>query len=605
MRLTGATRRARWPRCLAAVILICAGAAARASAEYRTIELEGLRILFDSDWVTRAAPGYLPVRFEITNLGDVREIELVGEGHRFFRSAPGVMPGGSVIRQIVRLARGDRVRLTLPIPIYADSESISFLIRENRRTLERFGFTNLQSRVMPRDASTVIVADLGTPLATRAAAWARPDPHTSGTRVVSRPGTATSIALGTGASMDLVLDPARLPSNWLGYTTLRAVLIGSDEWQKLADAQRTALLAWTAAGGDLIVVDSSLAALQLPETGQPLFESDFSRRYFFGRVHATTSALIDAAGLAGTLIAMEGFSDAEWALPANGAPDWGKIAGRGFRLPIPGIEGVPARAYVLILLVFSLLIGPVNYWILRRYRRQVLVVLTAPLLSAAFIVLLATYAVAIEGLAVYGRATTFTMLDQVSRQASTRAAVSLYAAGMTPSGGLRFPRDLAVFPLGRDGLGTRERLVLDLTETQRMSSGVVQARSPANFEQISHRPARERLSFQSEQGALAVVNGLGETVSGLLYRQGDTVYTLNGPLPPGSKSVLRISAASPQTLVPADLPAVSKFMSIVENQPPGSYLAVLERSPFWDPGVPAIIERGSFHLVMGWPERVR
>ena len=266
---------------------------------------------------------------------------------------------------------------------------------------------------------------------------------------------------------------------------------------------------------------------------------------------------------------------------------------------------MPARAYVLILVVFSLLIGPVNYWILRRYRRQVLVVLTAPLLSAAFIVLLASYAVAIEGLAVYGRATTFTLLDQVSRQASTRASVSLYAAGMTPSGGLRFPRDLAVFPLGRDGLGSRERLVLDLTETQRMSSGVVQARSPANFEQIGNRPARERLSFHSEQGALAVVNGLGETVSALLYRQGDTVYTLNGPLPPGGKSVLKVATVSKHTLVPADLPAVSKFMSIVENQPTGSYLAVLERSPFWDPGVPAIIERGSFHLVMGWPERTR
>ena len=171
MRLTGARRGARWPRCLAAVVLICVGAAARASAEYRTIEVEGLRILYDSDWVTRGAPGYLPVRFEITNLGDAREIEIVGEGHRFFRGSPGLMPGGSVIRQVVRLARSDRVRLTLPVPIYADSESISFLIRENRRTLERFGYTSLQSRVLPRDASVVIVwAETGS-LRTNHSVW--------------------------------------------------------------------------------------------------------------------------------------------------------------------------------------------------------------------------------------------------------------------------------------------------------------------------------------------------------------------------------------------------------------------------------------------------
>ena len=43
------------------------------------------------------------------------------------------------------------------------------------------------------------------------------------------------------------------------------------------------------------------------------------------------------------------------------------------------------------------------------------------------------------------------MLDQATKQAATRAAASLYAAGMTPSGGLRFARDVAVFPIGADG----------------------------------------------------------------------------------------------------------------------------------------------------------
>ena len=148
--------------------------------------------------------------------------------------------------------------------------------------------------------------------------------------------------------------------------------------------------------------------------------------------------------------------DANWALPANGARDWGTIAARGFRLPIPGVDGVPARAYLSILIVFSLLIGPANYWFLWRKRQQVLLVLTAPLISAMFIVLLAGYVVAGEGLGVRGRAVTFTMLDQVRKQASTRGSMSLYAAGMTPAGGLRFPRDVAVFPIGPDGTGSRD-----------------------------------------------------------------------------------------------------------------------------------------------------
>ena len=38
---------------------------------------------------------------------------------------------------------------------------------------------------------------------------------------------------------------------------------------------------------------------------------------------------------------------------------------------------------------------------------------------------------------------------------------------------------------------------------------------------------------------------------------------------------------------------------------PGSYLAVLDRSPFWEPGVPGLMERGSFHLVLGFPQGQR
>ena len=49
-----------------------------------------------------------------------------------------------------------------------------------------------------------------------------------------------------------------------------------------------------------------------------------------------------------------------------------------------------------------------------------LLVLTAPLISAIFIVLLAGYVVAGEGLGVRGRAVTFTMLDQARKQAVTR-----------------------------------------------------------------------------------------------------------------------------------------------------------------------------------------
>ena len=61
----------------AAVALVCVSSAVPEAREYRTVEVESLKVTIDSDWVARTTPGYLPVRFDITNQGDARVIEIV------------------------------------------------------------------------------------------------------------------------------------------------------------------------------------------------------------------------------------------------------------------------------------------------------------------------------------------------------------------------------------------------------------------------------------------------------------------------------------------------------------------------------------------------
>jgi hypothetical protein len=574
-----------------------ATASPNAAGEYRTTEVESLRITIDSEWGGRIAPGYLPIRFEITNVGEARVIEIVGQNSRYFRGTRVGPAGGSDVRQAVRLTPGDRVRLTMPVPVYADNESIRLEIREDGRTIERFNFVSYQSRVPFSDASVLIVADPATAFGKTAPDWRRANPPTT---TLTAPG-GRALA---GAPRDFILEPARLPENWLGYTSLRAVMVGSGEWKILSDAQKTALLSWTASGGDLLFVDGGLDLLfppgqapRDPGPGQPV------RGYGFGRIHLVPSATVAGVGLDGVLRGADAAQDPDWALPVNRSSDWGTIAGRGFRLLIPGIDGVPARAYLLMLIAFSVLIGPANYWLLWRRRRQTLMVLTVPVISAAFILLLGGYVLAGEGLGVHGRAVSFTMLDQVRKQASTRLSASLYAAGMTPWGGLRFGRETAMFPLGTDGLGTRERFSLDLTEAQGFTDGIIEARSPTNFDQIVTRSARERLSFTREaDGRISVVNGLGVTVNALLYRVGGQDYRLDGPLVSGGKGTLQPGARAALDVVPFDVPLSVRYRHLVEHQPEGSYLAVLEHSPFWDPGVDRLEERGSYHFVIGWPE---
>ena len=575
-------------RRLTALLIVLLAGVIPVAGEYRTVDVEGLKIIFDSDWGPRTAPGYVPVRFDITNTGEARVIEIIGFGTRYMRGPRSAQPGSISVRQSVRLARGDRIKLTIATPVFADNESIRFEIQEEGQTLDRFSFVGFQSRLAPINASALIVADPASDFGKTAAGLPR---------------KATGPSGRGSAVIDFVLDPTRLPTNWLAYTSVPAVFLGPDEWRQLSDDQKTALLTWTAGGGNLMFVDGSLdallPALKGPAIGTP---QPTVRAYFFGRIHLPTSASIASGGLAAALTTATNSQDSNWALPANTAKDWATITAGGFRLPIPGIAGVPARTYLMILLAFTAVVGPLNYWFLRRKNQQVLLVLTAPLISVVFILLLGGYVLAGEGIGVRVRAVTFTMLDQARHQAVTRGSISLYAAGMSPRGGLRFSRDTAVFPLGRDGNGGREALLLDLSDGQRFSAGLLPARSPSNLEQVVVRPARERLSITRDSTGVSVVNGLGSRVVTLLYRDGDTIYSLAQPLLAGATAMLVPRRLEAATVVPTDLPLSARLLYLVEHQPAGSYLAVLDGSPFWDPGVAAITERESFHLVLGWPE---
>ena len=595
----------RWQCGLLVVLCWLCWEAAPAARQYRTVDVELLRVTVDPDWVPRGAPGYLPIRIDITNFGDARVIEILAVGSRYFRSPSG--QAQATVRQMVRLEAKDRVRLTMPVPVFGDNESMRIEIREDNRVLERFNVAGLMGRQAPANTSALIIAEPDSPLGRFSASLVRSlgGSITFATGVArggSSPVPGRTVASARTPNLDVVLEPARLPSNWLAYTSVRAVFIGGDEWALLADGQKDALLTWTASGGNLILVDGVLDALLPGAHGVPAFDPDrIVGRHFFGRVHVIASAMLEAVGLSTVISGTEKSSDPLWALPANLAPDWGAIESRGFRLPIPGVDGVPVRTFMIILLVFSAVIGPVSYWFLRRKDQLVLLVLTAPLISLVSIVLLTGYAIADEGFQVQGRAVTFTMLDQAKKQAATRATISLYAPGLAPAAGLRFPRDMAVFPIGADGNGARDRMTLDLTDSQVFTQGLLATRAPTNFEQASFRPARERLTFSRDAGGLKVTNGLDALVTVLRYEDAGTLYVFDGPLLPGGEQTLK--AAPANDAAPIDLPV--KFLPLFKHQPAGSYLALVDRSPFWAPGTSGILERGSVHVVLGWPEGQR
>ena len=590
-----------------------------AFAEYRTVEIESLRITVDTDWATQGTPGYFPVRLDITNLGDTREIRVIGSEQRFLdwtrrRPTPGFFGsssqlGSSSFSKTLRLKRGDRVKFTLPVPMMGDHENISVRIFENGRQLEGFvSSTSTQSGRDADEAPVLFVGDASGTFGLEASGWVRSVPPPKRPSPYYGYGGPGSGARAPAAALDFVLSPDRVPESWLGLTSLRAVAVAPTEWGRLTPQQKESILTWAASGGDLIVVDGSLDTVLSADARPVGFQTAKAAtyNYYLGHIHLVGSDDIRTNGFTSVMSRVSiAIPYADWTLPVNRSKDWTYTSSGGFRLPIEGVGGVPTKAYLSMLLLFTVVIGPLNYLYLWRKRLQVLLVLTVPLISLVFIGVLTAYAFIGEGLTVRGRAATFTVLDQTTKHAATRSSVSMYAGGIAPSGGLMFPPQFAIFPQGTDGTGPREQVSIDFTDSQRFSNGMLQARSPSNFEQIAFGPARERLNIERSGNEFSVVNGLGSAVTQLYYRENGRVFVLNGTLDAGQKGSLRPGTVkAPQVYAVAMKYASSlnpsKFENLVETQPDGTYLAVLEKSPFWDPGVAGLEEHSSFHLVLGY-----
>jgi hypothetical protein len=101
------------------------------------------------------------------------------------------------------------------------------------------------------------------------------------------------------------------------------------------------------------------------------------------------------------------------------------------------------------------------------------------------------------------------------------------------------------------------------------------------------------------------VNGLGARLEALVYRDGGQVYSLSKPLGAGDRAVLRPGAADAVRIVQPGNLLSARFEHLLQRQPAGSYFAVLDRSPFWNPGLEDVDERDSYHVVFGWVDGQR
>ncbi len=310
-------------------------------------------------------------------------------------------------------------------------------------------------------------------------------------------------------------------------------------------------------------------------------------------------------------------------------------------LLIPDVGAAPVLEFQLLISLFILAIGPLNYWLLKRRHKLPLMLVTVPVAALGATALLFAYGILSDGFEVRVRARSFTLLDQTTGEAACWARLSYYA-GLAPSKGLKLPNDTAIYPIHPSDSSfrrsqqraNREQRELERGTEQSLTRGWLASRTPTQYQTITARTTSNRLDFKQQGDGLTVTNNLGVEVQLLAVQdhegkffvakaigKGDSVslgktefipimsqlrslLTENIPEFPAGFINPRAGGQSwkgeftlSQSLMESQIDSI--ISPLAEEWGNNSYIAITTTGPELSLGLKDAVESNSFHVVQG------
>ncbi len=264
--------------------------------------------------------------------------------------------------------------------------------------------------------------------------------------------------------------------------------------------------------------------------------------------------------------------------------------------PVADDVEIPVRGLFLVVLVFSVLIGPVNLAILTRRGKRMWLLWTIPAASILTCAVVVLYVLAGEGLVRFRRTEGLTLLDQRARRATTLGWTGFYAT-LTPGDGLRFEVDTEVSPVLSWAYGQQDSSarVVEWSDRQHLIRGWLRARLPSYFIIRKSEPRRERISLRRRAGGmLEAVNGLGVDLDLLCVADAGGRLFVSEPLTAGAAGRLEATgetaAGGPGVLRELYRGDLASRLLRIQREPggylrAGTYVAVARASPFIEAGL--------------------
>lgn len=317
--------------------------------------------------------------------------------------------------------------------------------------------------------------------------------------------------------------PADLPEDWLGLSGFDVLMISAVEWQSLKPGQRLAIIQWARLGGQLDLYSQTTvtaAALGLPldkESKLSLGTVNFrtwndrnlvaeevvGRLWGMGtRVHALTSDYTHQTRMSGVQ-----------------KPDWGLLDSLGIR-------SFASWQVIVFLVIFGILVGPVNLFVLAPSGKRHKLFVTTPLLSISASVIMLIIIVFQDGIG--GIGARFVLINLVPEEASAYITQEQATrTGVLWGSGFESPQPALIEPLAlpdtpwvklKNDLNSQS---VTLSQEGRLRAGnFFQSRAEQGQILRAVVPTRARLEVKlasSPEAPPQLVSALGFTLSELFY----------------------------------------------------------------------------------------
>lgn len=605
--IRGFRARSRRPYGLTATALVSSAMAGLAIAGEKWAEVDGVRVGVSSAWPSKLNQGWQPLAVRLESERDTEAVVLLS-----FRNGNGPV-NDQITRRVVLPARGfARFEIAAPVrPNHQNSYRSTIEVGDVSRS-----FGDVGSQQSCPDVNRVVLVASRTATTVDAARWSlelstEADPRLpAGARLTAMalvPPAPPAVAVWPPLTPppprpdNVVVGVARheeLSALAEAYSSLDALVIDPSSGPP-PRAAFDAILAWGRSGGVVAVLGEGAAELVAGETAlsawaEPRFrasEIDGVSSYVFGLgvllVAESSAPLADLAQVVALNRAIEAVAPLDAPAPRS-----------RFELGLPGLE-IPFRPLVVLLVLFAIVIGPLNLILVRRSKRPALLLLTIPVIALCFSVGLIVYGTASHGLDVRVASQTRGVLDQRSHHGTSHERRITFA-GLAAGTGLRPGPGTVVQRVHGTRMGpSNSEYTVSYDETLDLAGAWLPVRTPTQHYVTVDRTARGRVDVKRGADGWTVTNGLATTIRHLVLRDAEgESHSFAGPLAPG----LTAKAGAAGTAINDPFQARELLTLRGEDgafQPRATWIARVAASPMIDTCGLEYEEVVTDHLVLG------